>query len=270
MSVIVISRGTFSGGRMLAEGLAEDLGYRCVDRDVITEKVAAAGVSHEDLLAALEKPPGILERFRHKRYLYLTLVQAALTEEVRSGRAIYHGLAGQMLLGGGCPVLRVRVIAPVEFRITMGQQRLKLSRRETIEHIEKADEDRKRWTKYLYGVSWGDPELYDLVVNLEHFDIHEAREIVAATARQPRWFDFGDSCRLALGNLARASRVKADVALNPATSNLELDVVADGGRVKVRGKVFSVDQIRHVERIAASVSGVTDVDASRLISPVPG
>lgn len=270
MSVIVISRGTFSGGRMLAEGLSEDLGYRCVDRDVITEKVAAAGVSHEDLIQALEKPPGFLERFRHKRYLYLTLVQAALSEEVRAGRVIYHGLAGQLLLGGGCPILRIRVIAPFEFRITMGQQRLKLSRRETIEYIEKADEDRKRWTKYLYGVSWGDPALYDVVINLEHFDIHEAREILTATARQPRWYEFNDSCRLSLDNLARASRVKAAVALDPATSNLELDVVANGGLVKVRGKVYSVDQIRQVEKIAAAVPEVTSVDVSRLISPVPG
>jgi len=38
MAVITISRGSFSGGKMLAECLAEKLGYRCIDRDVIVEK----------------------------------------------------------------------------------------------------------------------------------------------------------------------------------------------------------------------------------------
>jgi len=255
---------------MLAESLSRELGYRCIDRDVIVEKVAALGVSHVDLMEALQKPPGILERFQHKRYLYLTLVQAALTEEVRSGRAIYHGLGGQMLLKGGCPILRVRVIAPLDFRITMGQQRLKLTRSETVAHIEKADEDRRKWTKYLYGVSWGDPSLYDIVINLEHFDVHEAHDILAATARQPRWFEFDDQCRLSLDNLARASRVKADIALDPATSNLELEVVVEGGRVKVLGKVYTLEQITDIERIARGAAGVTDVDLSRLTAPVPG
>jgi len=37
MSVITISRGTFSGGRWLAECVAGHLGYRCVNRDVIVE-----------------------------------------------------------------------------------------------------------------------------------------------------------------------------------------------------------------------------------------
>jgi hypothetical protein len=67
MSVITISRGTFSGGKLLAERLADELDYRCVDRDVIVEKAAAYGVSQDELRTALEKPPGFLERFSRNR-----------------------------------------------------------------------------------------------------------------------------------------------------------------------------------------------------------
>ena len=117
MSVITISRGSFSGGKALAECLARRLGYRCIDRDVIVERAAAYGVSQEALRGALEKPPSFLDRFQHKKYLYLALFQAALTEEVRTGKAIYHGLAGHLLLKGGHPILRTRIIAPMESRI---------------------------------------------------------------------------------------------------------------------------------------------------------
>ena len=85
MSVITISRGTMSGGKLIAETLAKELDFRCIDRDVIVEKAAASGVSHEELRNALDKPPSLLDRFRHKKYLYLTLIQAALAEEVKAG-----------------------------------------------------------------------------------------------------------------------------------------------------------------------------------------
>ena len=95
MSVVTISRGSFSGGKMLAENLAETLGYRCVDRDVIVKRATAGcDASADELKAALDKPPGFLERLKHKRYIYLAVIQAALAEEVRNGRTVYHGHAG--------------------------------------------------------------------------------------------------------------------------------------------------------------------------------
>ncbi len=117
MSVITISRGSFSGGKTLAECLAVKLGYRCIGRETIVERAAAGGVSHDELLAALLKPPGFLERFGHKRYQYLTVFQAALAEEVRDGNVVYHGNAGHLMLKGAPPVLRIRIIAPIEMRL---------------------------------------------------------------------------------------------------------------------------------------------------------
>jgi cytidylate kinase len=151
MSVISISRGSFSGGKILAECLSRALGYRCIDRDVIVERAAAYGVSQDDIRQSLEKPPGFLDRFNHKRYRYVALVQAALAEEVRTGRAIYHGLAGHLLLKGGHPVLRLRIVAPMEFRIQMVQERIRYNRSAAIAHIEKVDEDRRKWASFFMG-----------------------------------------------------------------------------------------------------------------------
>ena len=43
MSIITISRGTFSGGRDLAECLAQKLGYPCISREVIVEAAERYG-----------------------------------------------------------------------------------------------------------------------------------------------------------------------------------------------------------------------------------
>lgn len=259
MSVITISRGTLSGGKMLAECLAGRLGYRCIDRDIIVERAAANGISQDELRAALEKPPTFLERFKHKKYLYLVLIQAALAEEVRTGKAIYHGLAGHLLMKGGTPVLRTRIIAPMEFRIRMARQRLKFSRSDAISYIEKMDHDRQRWTQYLYGVDWGDPALYDIVINLEYLNIDEACRMITSLIRE-RCFDNTPECQATMNDFALASHVRASLALNPATSHLEVEVESQGGLIAIRGRLPDIEQLPDVERVVFSVPGVTGLN----------
>lgn len=269
MSVITISRGSFSGGKMLAESLAEELGYRSIDRDIVVEKAAVSGVSQHDLRNALEKPPSFLERFRHKRYVYLAVIQAALAQEVRHGKVVYHGHAGHLLLKGVTPVFRVRVIAPLELRITMAQQRLGLKREEIVAYIQKVDHERKRWAEYLYGIDWADASLYDLVINLEHIDLERAPEIIINTAKTQKCFLFDAKCQQTMDNLARASEVRAGLAINAPTADLELEVDADGSEVRIRGKVSSIDQIGEIERVAQQVEGVTEVNLEQLAPAVP-
>jgi len=267
MSVITISRGSFSGGKMLAECLAKSLGYRCLDRDVIVERAAANGVSQEELRDALQKPPSFLDRFQHKKYLYLVLIQAALAAEVRTGKAVYHGNAGHLLLKGGPHILRVRIIAPVEFRVKMAQDRLRFTRAEALDHIAKMDQDRRKWTQYLYGVDWGDPSNYDVVLNLEHMTIPEACSAVTTLARQ-RCFEFTTCCQKAMDDLALASRVRAELALDDATSHLEFEVEAKDGTVRIHGAVTNTREITDVQRIATAVPGVVTLNLDELASPV--
>ena len=257
MAIIVISRGTFSGGKMLAECLSRRLGYRCIDRDELVEKAATRRVSQREIRAALEEPPAFPGRFNHKRYLYLALIQAALVEEVRAGEAIYHGLAGHLLLKGAPALLRLRIVAPLEFRVRMAQERLKLGRDEVIAYIGKMDQDRRKWTQFLYGVDWGDPSLYDLVINLERVTIEQACHLAIDMLAQPG-FKFSPECQAAMDDFALASQVRARLAADPFTSNLEVEVESSGGRVSIKGDIF--DQSEEVRRLAWTVPGVTGLD----------
>ena len=267
MSVITISRGSFSGGKRLAECLATALDYRCLDRETVAERAAASGVAQEELLDALLKPPSFLERFKHKRYQYLALFQAALAEEVRTGRVIYHGNAGHLMLKGASPVLKVRVIAPLETRIAMVGERLKMGRSEALGYIQKVDRDRQSWTRFLYGVNWEDPALYDLVVNLDVIGISEACEIVATAARQQKCFGFTTNCQREMEDLAIGSRVRANLAIHSPTSHLEFEVASHLGRVSIRGKVTETDELAEVKRVAQAVPGVVELDLDGVALP---
>jgi len=266
MSIVTISRGSFSSGEALAQCLAGKLGYRCVDRDVIVERAAARGVSQDELRDALARPPTFLERFQHKKYVYLALIQAALAEEVRTGKAVYHGHAGHLLLKAGRYLLRVRIIAPLELRVRKAQERLKFSRGEALAYIEKVDQDRRKWTHYLYGVDWGDPALYDAVLNLENMEIAEACESLAILVRR-RCFELSPEDQAAMNDFALASRVRADLALNPSTSHLEFQVTAIGGAVKVGGKATAMREFDEIRRVVGLTAGVTALDVEEVVPP---
>ncbi len=263
MAVITISRGSFSGGKMLAEYLKEKLGYRCIDRDLLVQRAAEAGISEAELRASMEVPPSFLGLSKHTRYVYLALIQAALMEEVWHGKAIYHGLAGHLLLKEVPQLVRTRIIAPLEFRIRKVQERLKLGRKEALAYVEKMDNERRRWTQFVYGVDWENPALYDVVLNLEHLTIAQAGDIVCVLATQ-RSLEFTPDLEQAMHDLVLASRVRANLAIDPATADLELNITAQHGVITVKGDLLGMNQGKEITRIARSVPGVKSVNLGEL------
>jgi cytidylate kinase len=266
MAIITISRGTFSGGMALAECLSQTLGYRSIDRDMLVRRAATRRVTEDNLRAALEQPPNIPGRFNHARYIYLALIQAALTAEVHDGCAVYHGLAGHLLLKGAPSLLRLRIIAPMEYRIRMAQERLNLSRGEAIAHIEATDRDHRKWTQFLYGVDWGEPSLYDLLVNLEHLSVEQACHVVTSMVERGG-FELSPEGRAAMDDLALASRVRAQLAQDPFTLNLEVEVESRGGSISIRGDCM--EEAEAIQRVVWAIPGVTGLIVDTAVLPSP-
>jgi cytidylate kinase len=263
MSIITISQGSFSGGRMLAEAVSRRLGYRCVDREQIIARATAWGVSQEELRTTMQKPPSFFGQSPQNKYRYLAFIQAALTEHVREGNAIYHGLAAHLLLGKGRQVLRTRVVAPMSFRVAMLELREGCSRKEAINHIERVDEERRKWTRFLYGVDWTDPSLYDLVLNLEEINLIDASDVICALTESPRFEPTRETLD-GLENLALASSVKAHLAMNPETRNLQFEVEADAGNVSLKADVDSPLQAKAICAIVKRIPGVRSVSSNEL------
>jgi hypothetical protein len=264
MSVITISRGAFSGGEALAECVAARLGYRCIGREELVQRAAGAGVPESEMRDALLKSPGLLDRLRSRRRLYLTLIRAFLAEEVASGDAVYHGNAGHLLLADAVPVLRVRVIAGPEFRLAMVKERMGLGPAEAAAYLAQQDEERRKWTRFLYGVEWGDPSLYDVVLNLDRATMEEACGVVTDMARL-ECFVLTPERSTALRDFALASRVRAALGLDPGTAPLEVEVLCQSGAVRIQGFVGSRRGIREVERVARQVPGIRDLNLEDLV-----
>ncbi len=257
MAIITISGGTLSGGTILAECLSRTLGYASIDLTSLLRKAATGRVSEYDLRAALEQPPDFPGTSNHRRYIYQALLHATLLQEVRCGRAIYHGLAGHLLLKGVPGLIRLRVIAPMEFRIRCAAEQLHLGRAEATAHITQMDRDRRQWAQFLYGVDWRDPSQYDLVVNLERLSLDQSCELVVGLVGTGG-FELEPGDESTLNDLVTAASLRKALTLSPHTMHLEVQVEPRGELFVVRGE-SAEEETEEIRRVAATVPGIRAV-----------
>ncbi len=59
MSIITISRGSYSRGKEVAEKLAQDLGYECLSRDILLEASERFNIPELKLVRAIHDAPSM-------------------------------------------------------------------------------------------------------------------------------------------------------------------------------------------------------------------
>ncbi len=267
MSIITVSRGSMSGGRAFAECLSSALSSPCVGREILIEAAARLGVPENVLAKKMEKGPGLWDQLTLERRVYLVAVQAALAEHAEKGDLVYHGLAGHMLLRNLPGVLRLRLITPLETRIQTVMEREGHTREEAEHYIRDVDDNRVRWTRFMYGVDLRDPQLYDMVISLERMSIPTACAIALEAARKPE-FEITESVRAHLTSFVLACRVKVSLATHPASRGLDLEVTAAGDVVTITGEVPQPIMLTHTSsrweqeltQIAKNTPGVQRVE----------
>jgi cytidylate kinase len=268
MSIITISRGSLSGGQSLAERLADRLGYRCMSSEALIEKAAKYGVPEPKLSEVFDKTPSFWERLTKSRRLYLIFIQAAMCELAQQGKLVYHGQGGQQLLRGISHIMKVRLIAPLEYRIKTAMEREGLPSREAgIQYLQQVDEERLRRMRYLFNVDWRDPALYDVVLNLEHMSLETAADVVIYMAQHPEYQPTPASTKK-LDDLTLGCRIRASLAVHPATSGIDVDVRADEGIVWVTGLIDSTELEYEIIRVVQTIPGVKEVISDLEIKPV--
>jgi len=266
MPIITISRGSGSGGEELAARLAARLGLEVVSREEVVHEAAAFGAPEEALQKALLEPPGLWDRFQHERHRYLAFVQAALCARVQGGDVVYHGNAGHLLLPGISHVLRVRLIAPLATRARLLRERGGMTESNALELCQKVDRQREKWTRFLYGVDWLDPHLYDLSVNLQTMAVEDAVEVCEVLSRSPRFQPTSESLG-AMRDLVLASRVRAALAADARTASVELDLRVESGVLHLRGRLRPASLVDAVLQVASGVEGVERLDREDLAAP---
>lgn len=212
--VICLSHTDGSGGDGVGRAVADRLGYRYVNDEIIVEAARLARVEPA-VVAAAEKKQSLLDRIldslaRAQDALgaaalgagiaapvyaedYLqhleqddlrAMIRAAILEVEKSGNAVIGAHAASMALAGRPGVLRVMVTAPREVRAERIARERSLPADEAASVIDKGDRGRRDYLRTFYGIDEEQPTHYDLVVNTEGLSPGQVAELVVWLARQ--------------------------------------------------------------------------------------
>jgi hypothetical protein len=241
----------------VAEKVAAKLGYDLIGRESLLEASIEYDVPEVKLGRAIYDAPSILDRFTGGKERYIAYMQQALTSRVRKDNVVYHGLAGQFLLPGISHVLKVRIIAPLEYRVGVVMERDNVARLKATSILRKSDEERYRWSRQLFLIDQRDSSLYDLVLNIDKCTVENAVDTVCYVVGF-KGFQTTPESQKAMDDLCLACDVKARlVDVRP-----DVEVNADGGKVfiKVIGSGLKEEDVpRELKRIAENVPGVSEV-----------
>jgi hypothetical protein len=258
MAIITLSSGIFSGGEAVAEAIGARLNYPCISKEILLDAVEEFGLPEEKLIGMFQKPPQSWNQAPSLRLHHLSHVRYALLKRIRSGDSVYHGYAGHLLLGDIAPVIRVRVIADDEYRISLAMEKEKYSRKEAISAISQQDKQSREWVRFLYGVDWEHPSLYDVVINLECISVDGAAVIVEAMAGLDEFKATRDS-KKAIDDQSLGSMVWAAMTKDARTASASVRITADDGEITISGEIDSDELKDALQSVAMQVEGVKSV-----------
>jgi cytidylate kinase len=185
MSIVTITRGSYSRGKEVAERLAAKLGYECISRDILLAASEEFNIPEIKLVRALHDSPKVLERFWGGSERYVKYYRSALLEHARKDNLVYHGLAGHFFLRDIPHVLKIRINADINTRVREEMNREHISAEQALYILKKDDEERRKWGIQVYGMDPWDSRLYDMVINISLMTVEDAVDIIYALLQKP-------------------------------------------------------------------------------------
>jgi len=260
MTVIALTEEMGSLATDVADHLATDLGLAVMRHEVVDNVSTRMHVPTSLINRLREGKAGTLERLRADKASLAVYMTEEVLEVAARGDVVLRGWGATCLLRTVPHVVCVRVTRPFAQRVAWLREQLGADDIAFVEEeIRRSDRAHAARMQAQFGVTWGDPLLYDLVLNTDRLSVETCARQIAALAQRPEFAET-DASRARLQNMALAARVRAALRADAATRDIDVTVVSDAGRIVLTGIVLDADEMPAAERVARSVAGVAAVD----------
>jgi cytidylate kinase len=214
--VVCISRTTAAGGENVGQAVAQRLGFRYVDEQIIERAAQQAQVEPAQVAKAEHRQP-LLQRLLEKITMgaglagsvaqatgtpvdafvpvpaasgadandLRVMIQAAIHEVAGAGQAVIVAHAASMALTGAEGTLRVLVTASTETRIRRVVELERIIEAEAERRIAASDRERQEYFQRFYKLHEELPTHYDVVINTDVLTAAQAAAVVVAAAQTP-------------------------------------------------------------------------------------
>jgi cytidylate kinase len=190
LPVITVSMEPGSGGSLVAEEVADRLGFDYFHRDII-KGIAKSAKIRATVIETLENErlSGIedfISSLYKNQYLYPGIYMEHLLKVVSTianhGHAVIVGRGANFILP---PEGRfsVRIMAPLEIRIQNVARAYKVPSEKAKKRVIRRESKRSAFIRQSYNADISDPENYDLTINTAGMSIESAVEAVIGSVK---------------------------------------------------------------------------------------
>ena len=268
MPVIALTQEMGSLAKDVAIELAATMKLDIMRHEVVDHVAGKMHVSTSLVKRLREGKSGLIERVTTDKERVALYSAEELFELANKGNVVLRGWGASCLLRPVPHVVCVRITRSFNKRVEWLMHHLETDDREFAEaEVRRSDSAHANRMHQQFGVTWGDPVLYDLVLNTDRLSIPTCVEMIRQLCLRPEFQETANSRQL-LANLTLATHVRAALKSEPETTEVNITVEADNGRIMLKGIAVNAEERALIEQTAARVPGVSAVDNQlRMMKP---
>ena len=199
MAVIIISRQFGAGGITVGEIVAEKLGYKFYDNEIIQMLAKEAKVSTHWVEALEKEAGGALQKFLSQvvpksmverilddkrgyidEEIYVDLLQLIIKKIADSGNAVIIGRGGQYILADQPDVYHILLVADKADRIKFIEEKYGLRPKRAVQSVNFDDKRRVNLYRKFGREDYDHPMPYHLVINTSEISREKAADLVCS------------------------------------------------------------------------------------------
>lgn len=195
--IITISREAYCGGDEFAKELAEKLGFKLYNREIIARASEKSGI-HEDHFEFAEKKPtnsvlySVVMGMYSSRGAYVKLddvftddkiykVQAEIIRDMaKDGNCIFVGRCSDYILRNHENCINIFLRGDMEDRVKNAMEQDGVTEAEAKKLVSRSDKKRRSYYNYYTNREWGNITNYDISLNLSKLTEEKAVEVITA------------------------------------------------------------------------------------------
>lgn len=201
--IVTISRQIGAGGGEIACRVADALGFRVVDNELIDKVAEQAGMPPAEVAEREERAPGFIERLARalarsspellspspdklpepEEATLVRVTEKVVAEIAAQGRVVMVGRAASAVLSASHDALHLKIVAPASVRIERMVERFRVDPREAERRLKESDSNRGRYHSHYYGRDWNDATHYHMVLNAGPLGLDGATAVIVGRAK---------------------------------------------------------------------------------------
>jgi osmotically-inducible protein OsmY len=240
--------------------LAQSLNLEMMRHEVVEHLSEKMEMPKSVIRRLREGKAGLVERLTTDSQKLAVYTAEEVFAQANRGNVVLRGWGATCLLRPVPHVVCVRITRSLDKRIEWLMANLETDDCEFAEsELRRSDAAHAARMHRQFGVTWGDPLLYDMVLNTDRISVEGCVEQISRLAARPE-FQETEASRAMLADMTLEARIRAALKDNAATGGVHVTIEPRDGHVVLRGIVVNAEERNESERAAAMVAGVASVD----------